>query len=245
MINVKTGEYYGPFDVLLDLIEKSKMDIYDIQISEITSSYIDRLNQMEIPSSEVTDFILIAASLLYIKTKTLVKDSIETQNEDEEELSKEDLIQRLVEYKKIKKLTLELRKYEENGLKKYTKLQEDLSVYEEVTAEDDIVYDSQILKLTIESLILKNSIDTEFKVEKILNIDEYSLEEYNTKIKEQVLEEKIVNITKMLKSVKKKSEAIIIFLSILELSKRKELSIKQDSQSLEILVELKEDKDEQ
>lgn len=245
MINVKTGEYYGPFDVLLDLIEKSKMDIYDIQISEITSSYIDGLNQMEIPSSEVTDFILIAASLLYIKTKTLVKDSIETQNEDEEELSKEDLIQRLVEYKKIKKLTLELRKYEENGLKKYTKLQEDLSVYEEVTAEDDIVYDSQILKLTIESLILKNSIDTEFKVEKILNIDEYSLEEYNTKIKEQVLEEKIVNITKMLKSVKKKSEAIIIFLSILELSKRKELSIKQDSQSLEILVELKEDKDEQ
>lgn len=244
MINVRTGEFYGPFDLLLELIEKSKMDIYNIQISEITNSYIEQINTIKIPAEELTDFILIAASLLQIKTKTLVKDSIvEEEETDEEEISKEDLIKRLVEYKRIKQLAILLRQNEEIGLKKNVKLQEDLSKYSDVE-EQDIIYDLEFLKLSLEAIILRNSIEEEFKVEKILNISEYSLEEYSEKIKLNLLPKKIISISKMLKKVSNKSEAIIIFLSILELSKNKKLTIMQDDITREIIVKSCEEEDE-
>ena len=77
MINVSTGEFYGPFDLLLDLIKKSKYDIYEIQISDITNKYIESLKQLDIPADETADFILIATQLLYIKTRSLIKDTTE------------------------------------------------------------------------------------------------------------------------------------------------------------------------
>lgn len=240
MINVRTGEFYGPFDLLLELIEKSKMDIYNIQLSEITNSYIEQINTIDIPSEELTDFILIAASLLQIKTKTLVKDSIEVEEEEgEEELSKEELVRRLVEYKRIKKLAILLRDQEKIGLKKHVKLQEDLSSYSNLlkAQEDNIVYDLEVLKLTMDAIILKSQIEEDFKVEKILNIAEYSLDEYSEKIKVDLLSKRILSISKMLKKVTDKSEAIIIFLSILELSKNKKLTISQDSITKEIIVQ--------
>lgn len=241
MKNVKTGEFYGPFDLLLDLIEKSKMDIYDIQISEITNSYIEEINSMQIPSEEITDFIVIAASLLIIKAKSLVKDSIEFKDDQEEEISKDELVRRLVEYKKIKKVVIELRKLEKEGLKKHVKLQEDLNKYREEDREE-IVYDVDILKLSLESIIVKTSKEYEFKVDKILNVDEYSLEDYNQKIQNKLLEKKLLNISSIIKRAKNKSEVIVIFLSILELSKTKKLYILQDRDTMEIKVKLNEGK---
>lgn len=243
MINVKTGEFYGPFDLLLELIEKSKMDIYNIQISDITNSYIEQINTISIPADELTDFILIAASLLHIKTRTLVKDSIVQDEEEDEELTKEDLVRRLVEYKKIKKLAIYLRKLEQVGIKRHTKLQEDLTTFQS-EVEEEIIYDVEILKLSLEAIILRSAIKTDFKVAKILNIDEYSLEEYYDKIKVDVLKNKIVSISKLLKKTDNKSEAIIIFLSILELSKNKQLKIYQDEDTREIVVKTYEEEDE-
>lgn len=243
MINVKTGEFYGPFDLLLELIEKSKMDIYNIQISDITNSYIEQINTISIPADELTDFILIAASLLHIKTRTLVKDSIVQDEEEDEEFTKEDLVRRLVEYKKIKKLAIYLRKLEQVGIKRHTKLQEDLTTFQS-EVEEEIIYDVEILKLSLEAIILRTAIETDFKVAKILNIDEYSLEEYYDKIKVDVLKNKIVSISNLLKKTDNKSEAIIIFLSILELSKNKQLKIYQDEDTREIVVKTYEEEDE-
>ncbi|NLW51785.1 MAG: segregation/condensation protein A [Tissierellia bacterium] len=236
MINVTTGEFYGPFDLLLELIEKSKMDIYDINISEITNSYIEKINTIDIPSDELTDFILIAATLLAIKTRSLVKDSIEVQEENDDEISKDELIRRLVEYKKIKKVIIYLREFEKRGMSKYAKVQEDLLPYAS-DVEDNIVFDVEVLKMTLESLILKSSLQDEFKVERILNIEEYSLEEYNEKIKIDIFKKKVISISSMLKMVESKSEAIIIFLSILELSKQNQLTIRQDHDTKEIVIE--------
>lgn len=102
MINVSTGEFYGPFDLLLDLIKKSKYDIYEIQISDITNKYIESLKVLNIPADETADFILIATQLLYIKTRSLIKDTSQEQ-EDEDLISQDELVRRLVQYKKIKK----------------------------------------------------------------------------------------------------------------------------------------------
>lgn len=233
MINVKTGEFYGPFDVLLDLIETSKVDIYDISISEITSEYIERINNIQIPADELTDFIVIAATLLHIKTRYLIKDSIE--EDTEEEISREELIRRLVEYKRIKATLPFMRELEASGNMHHFKLQEDLSYYN-LEVEDEISFDLDKIKAAIEAIIYKNEIKEEFKVERILNIEEYSLEEYSKDIETSLIKKKFINISKMLKKVSNKSEAIIIFLSILELSKKKELSIEQDPNTFEIIV---------
>lgn len=242
MINVSTGEFYGPFDLLLDLIKKSKYDIYDVKISEITNEYINSINEMDIPADETADFILIATQLLYLKTKSLIKDTSEEDEDDEFLISEDELIRRLTEYKKIKSLIPYLREKEFEGLKKHTKLQEDLSKYAE--KEKDFVYDVQKLKEQIELLINKYLNEDNFEVDNILDIQEYSLEEYNANIKLKLIKEKILSITNMLKNVESKAEVIIIFLSILELSKNNSLNIIQDTDSLEITVELKEELNE-
>lgn len=242
MINVSTGEFYGPFDLLLELIKKSKYDIYDVKISEITNEYINSINEMDIPADETADFILIATQLLYLKTKSLIKDTSEEDEDDEFLISEDELIRRLTEYKKIKSLIPYLREKEFGGLKKHTKFQEDLSKY--AGKEKDFVYDVQKLKEQIELLINKYLNEDNFEVDNILDIQEYSLEEYNANIKLKLIKEKILSITNMLKNVESKAEAIIIFLSILELSKNNSLNIIQDTDSLEITVELKEELNE-
>lgn len=240
MINVSTGEFFGPFDLLLDLIKKSKYDIYEVRLSDITNKYIASLKTMDIPADETADFILIATQLLYIKTRSLIKDTM-TEVEEEDFVSQEELLNRLIEYKKIKSILPIFFQLEDEGLLKHVKLQEDLSKYKE--KEDVIDYDILSLKKYIEKVIGSLLNNNEFQVDKILDIEEYSLEKYNSKIKIQLIKEKIISISSMIKKIDNKSEVIIIFLSILELSKNKNLYILQDQETMEITVKLHDESD--
>lgn len=236
MINVKNGEFYGPFDLLLELIRKSKYDIYDVKLSEITNDYLNNIKVMDIPVDETADFILIATQLLYIKTKSLIKDTIDIDEEDM--VSEDELLRRLQEYKKIKSVIQILRDFENEGNLKFTKLQEDLSKYKK--DEDKIVLDISVLTQSLELLLNDRFSNDEFQVEKILNIEEYSLEKYSNDIKLKLIRKKILNITSMLNKVHNKSEAIIIFLSILELSKIRNINIFQDNE-LNIEIRINDD----
>ncbi len=238
MIEIKTKEFYGPFDLLLNLIGKSKIDIYDIEISEITSSYIDSLAQLNIGSDDLSDFITMATRLLTIKTKTLIKDSLEEEDE-EEELTREELITRLLEYKKFKEVSKKLRDYEKDGLLIYNKLQEDLNEFTSDKDQDLIVGDLSLLTKLLTGLIdRQESFDEDKIVDKILNIEEFSLEKYTSRISRQIREEKKINMTRRIGQAKSKSEAIIIFLSILELTKKELIRIYEEKE--EIIIKLNE-----
>lgn len=101
---IKIENFEGPIDLLCHLVEKNKMNIYDIPISEITNQYIEYINSMQAMNLEVTgDFLIMASNLLFLKSKTLLP--VEEKNEEDEEISKEELIQKLVEYKRIKEIT--------------------------------------------------------------------------------------------------------------------------------------------
>lgn len=241
MINVSTGEFFGPFDLLLDLIKKSKYDIYEVKLSDITNKYIESLNSLDIPSDETADFILIATQLLYIKTISLIKDTFQTDEEDEDIISEDELLRRLIEYKKIKSIIPQFNEMYEEGSLKHTKLQDDLSKYKENTS--NIEYDISKLKNSLEYLIEILLKDEVFEVDKIMDREEYSLEKYNSKIKLRLIKERIISITKLLKKVKTKSEAIVIFLSVLELSKTKNLFVSQDIETDEIIIEINDNLD--
>ena len=100
--SIKIDNFEGPLDLLIYLIEKNKMDIYDINLTEITDQYIEYLNAMEEMNLEIaSEFLIMASSLLYLKSKKLLP----KQEDETEELTEEELIRRIIEYKKYKEIT--------------------------------------------------------------------------------------------------------------------------------------------
>ena len=122
---IKLENFEGPLDLLCHLIDKNKMDIYDIKLSEITDQYIAYISQMEEMNLEVTsEFLIMASTLLYIKSKNLLP----TEVEDERELTEEELLQRIIEYKKYKEISKKIREFYEQNSKRYFKLQENIEL---------------------------------------------------------------------------------------------------------------------
>ena len=104
--SIKLENFEGPLDLLCHLIDKNKMDIYDINISEIADQYIDYINQMEKMNLDITsEFLVMSSTLLYLKSKHLLP---KVENE-EEEITEEELIRRIIEYKKYKEITKKLK----------------------------------------------------------------------------------------------------------------------------------------
>ena len=99
---VKIDNFEGPLDLLCHLIEKNKMNIYDINLSEITDQYVDYLKEQEKMNLEIaSEFLVMATTLLYLKSKNLLP----KQEDDEEEITEDELIRRIIEYKKFKEIS--------------------------------------------------------------------------------------------------------------------------------------------
>ena len=104
---IKITNFEGPLDLLCHLIDSNKMNIYDVNINEITDQYIEYLNKMQKMDLEITsEFLIMASNLLYIKSKKLLP----RQESEEEALTEEELIAKIIEYKKYKEITNALRK---------------------------------------------------------------------------------------------------------------------------------------
>ena len=120
---IKIDNFEGPLDLLCHLIDKNKMDIYDINISQIADQYIEYINNMEKMNLDVTsEFLVMSSTLLYLKSKHLLP-KIE---DDEEEISEEELIRRIIEYKKYKEITKVLKENFLEYSKRYFKMPEEI-----------------------------------------------------------------------------------------------------------------------
>ena len=121
--NIKIENFEGPLDLLCHLIEVNKMDIYEVNLNEITDQYIDYINKMEELDLEVTsEFLIMASNLLFIKSKKLLP----RQEEEEEMLSEEELIQRIIEYKQYKEITNKFRQLYDENSKRFYRLPESI-----------------------------------------------------------------------------------------------------------------------
>ena len=122
---IKLNNFEGPFDLLFHLIEKNKVDIYDIPISEITDQYLDYLFAMQKMDLNVaSEFLLMAANLLHIKSRMLLPKVKGETEQGEEKDPRDELAEKLVEYKKYKELSLCLKKLGEEWSKAYYKIPE-------------------------------------------------------------------------------------------------------------------------
>jgi len=236
--SIKINEFEGPLDLLLHLIKQSNIDIYDIEISEITKQYLDYINKMEELNINIaSSYIVMAAELMEIKSKSLLpKKEDEELEEDEEVVSKENLINKLIEYKKYKEMAPSFKELELNRQNIYVKSPERLNKYidEKITNDSDASVDDLIdaFKKFLERKNLEKPITT-----KITN-KEYSVKERKNNIKNILREKKKVLFTELFEE-HNTSFIIVTFLSILEMTKEKEIIIKQDTNFSDISIELK------
>lgn len=115
-INIKIEVFEGPLDLLLHLIKKAEVDIYDIPIAEITEQYINYLKTMEELNLEIaSEFLVMAATLLEIKSKMLLPRKKVNEDSEQEDDPRREIVQKLIEYKKYKEFAEKLKMIEEQN----------------------------------------------------------------------------------------------------------------------------------
>ena len=238
---IKIDNFEGPLDLLCHLIDKNKMNIYDIKISEIADQYIDYINKMEELNLEITsEFLIMASTLLYIKSKGLLP----SQAEAEEELTEEQLIQRIIEYKKYKEITSKFRANYEEFSKRFFKISE---VIELPKQKLELEYSKEMLPDIYRLIIERNNekINQNAKnIEKIAIVETYTVA---SKVKEMFKEliKKPKFIFNKLYSISKcnKQEVVTAFTGLLELSRRNKVITVQEKLFGDITVEKIKNKD--
>ena len=234
---IKIDNFEGPLDLLCHLIDKNKMDIYDIKINEIADQYIEYLNQMEEMNLDIaSEFIIMASTLIYLKSKSLLP----KQEEAEEELTEEELIQRIIEYKKYKEIIKKLKvNYEENS-KIFLGIQEQIELPKKRIEKE---YDKDLIPNLYKTLLEKNEekINKNAEnIEKIAITDNYTV---TSKVKEmfKALIKNNKFVFNKLFSLKEhnKQEVVTAFSGLLEMSKRDKVNTKQENLFEDIIVEKK------
>lgn len=246
-LEVKLEVFEGPLDLLLHLIEKNKVDIYDIPIVTITEQYLEYIKMMESEDMDVmSEFLLMAATLLDIKCRMLLP--MEVNEEGEEEDPRAELVQKLLEYKMYKYMSYELKDLQ-LGAERY--------VYKAPTIPDEVKkyqppidYDYLIGEMNLQSLhrifreTLKRKDD---KIDPIrsqfgnIEKDEIELDAKTDYIKDYILEHETLSFRDLLEKQNSKMEIIVTFLVILELMKMGIITIRQDNIFDDILIDVCED----
>ena len=143
----KINEFEGPLDLLLHLIKESEMDIMDIEIVKLTDQYLEYINDMEkLNLSIASEYLVLASDLMYLKSKTLLPKKEEQEEEEEYIETKENLINRLLEYKRYKEVTSNFKQLEELRSNIYTKTPSNMKPYQStsIALNDDITLDDLV-----------------------------------------------------------------------------------------------------
>ena len=248
-IPVKINVFEGPLDLLLHLIEKNKIDIYDIPIVEITDQYMEYLHSMEKEDlGTMSEFMVMAATLLDIKCKMLLPKEI--NDEGEEEDPREELVQKLLEYKMYKYMSYELKDYMDNAAGVFFRTPD---LPDEVLNYKDPVDPSELLEgLTLQKLnsiyqsILKRQ---EAKIDPIrskfgtIEKEEVSLSDKMLSMKTYAAQHRKFSFRQLLTKQSSRVQVIVTFLSILELMKMGYIHIRQEELFADIQVDVVQEPD--
>ena len=228
---VNLDVYSGPLDLLLDLISKQKIDIYDIEISKITKHYLEVIeNSVHGENTDISSFLVMSSTLVEIKSRSLIP-KISDEDIEDEIVTKEQLIEKLIEYKKYKEVSEYFKELEIEGKKSFSKMQSDISEYIKEEKEIIVNTDVNILLSLMENIVNRYKSKNEMNVfEKIIEKDIFPVEKYISKIKTKILEKKEVYFDDLIFYDGTKSELITIFISILELVKNNFVNIFQDNE---------------
>ncbi len=245
-LTVKLQVFEGPLDLLLHLLDKNKVNIYDIPIVEITNQYMEYIREMKRQDLNVmSEFLVMAATLIDIKSKMLLPKQ-ETEGEEEIEDPRAELVAQLLEYKMYKCMAYELKDRQmdaERVMFKEPTIPAAVAAYEEPVDLNELMADVTLTKLNnIFKSIMKKQEDkidpvrSKFgKIEK----EEVSLNDKMAYLEQYALRHPSFSFRSLLEAQSSKMEIIVTFLAVLELMKTSKIIITQDYIFDDIKIETK------
>lgn len=238
--NIELEIYNGPYDLILDLIKKNELDIYDIEINLITSQFLDYIREAEKLNLELTsDFILVASTLLEIKSKMLLPSNPVVDEDEKDEDPRTELIQKLLEYEKFKKATEILREQEKYEMKSFFKLKEDFSYLEDLSFLKES--DANRLAITFKNILNRYSKEENIR---IIPIEQFSVKKCMDVVTAKLTEESDFFFSELLSEYPLKEEIVSYFLALLEMCKRQIILLKQNKELTDIWILLKQEERE-
>jgi segregation and condensation protein A len=249
-LDVKLDMFEGPLDLLLHLIDRAEVDVYDIPIAEITEQYMGQIYIMqELQLDIASEFLVMAATLLAIKSKLLLPQrSAESFDEDyfsdyeeEPEDPRQELVQRLLEYRKYKELASELRGKESEQSRIFTRPAEDLTRF--LPPEEENPVANVTLYDLVEALqkTLKRAMKTEKKPVRVQR-DEISIKDKMYDVEKRLKDHGgTLYFSALMENERTKTEIVTTFLAILELMKKRTIYCEQNGLFDEIVVSFQGD----
>ncbi|WP_341877512.1 segregation and condensation protein A [Defluviitalea saccharophila] len=243
-ITVKLEAFEGPFDLLFHLIEKNKINIYDIPISLIADQFIEYIDAMQERNMEnISEFLVMAATLLEIKSKMLLPSP--KKEEEEEEDPREELVNKLLEYKKIKHFSEELKIRQIEAQKVFyrnsTLPQHIKDILQDAPVDISEVLDGVTLQnmFSIFQDLLKRKekkVDTIRSGFKSVQRDIYKIEDKITYILDLLVIYPVIDFHELFYEDSDKMEIVVTFLALLELIRSKQVKIEQKNPFKDILI---------
>ncbi len=235
--NIKLENFEGPLDLLCHLVDKNKMDIDKVNITQITDQYIEYLNAMEQLNLEIaSEFIVMLSTLVYLKSKHLLPREVE----NEEEITEEELIRRIIEYKKYKEIVKTLKESYNNNSKRIFKLPEKIELpsrkLEKKYEKEDIVKSYRLLIERNEVKKNKNAVN----IEKIAILETVTVASKVKDIFRELVRKHKFVFSKLCANKKyTKLETVTAFSGMLELGRRNKIITEQQENFGDIIVQKK------
>jgi segregation and condensation protein A len=225
--------YEGPLDLLLDLIKKQEMNIHDIQIAKITSQYLDYLHKLEELNVDVSaDFIYMAATLIYIKSKMLLPPDPLASPEEQAADPRADLVQRLVEHEKFKNAAQLL--YQKQQIEENVWSKPDKSLYHDEGTEGELVVSMVDLVRVFQQVLERRK-----EVSRIeLQHEQFTVAQMMAQLRAQILasEDNTVNLIRFFEACPSRHAMIVAFLAVLEMVKMQAIAMVQEKQFGDIVL---------
>lgn len=232
-LQIKIENFEGPLDLLCHLIDKNKMDIYEINLDQITDQYLEYIDKMQEQKLGISsEFLIMASSLILIKSKGLLPNP---NDQEEEELTEEELIRRIVEYKRYKEITASLKElyntYSDTIFRGAEKIELPKQTLEKT-------YESQMIVNLYEDILEKFNVKTNVNsknIEKIAIRETYTVSSKVKEIFKALLKKPRIVFNKMYTG--NRAETVTALTGLLELSRRKKVKTEQDKLFGDIIVE--------
>ena len=231
---VTINNFEGPLDLLLHLIKEDNINIEDISIETIAQEYLDYISAMqEINLDIASEYLVMAAELIEMKSRILLPDPVSEEDTYEED-PREELINRLLDYKRYKDIKDDFKNLETLRQEYYTKMPEDLSSYSDeeidlggININDLATAFAHFMQQKIEDKPLNTKV----------TMKEYSVSERSKEIKDILKKKKKITFNELFTSFQK-DYVIVTFLAILDLAAKQNLVIKQDNNFAQIYLEM-------
>lgn len=231
---IKIPVFEGPFDLLLHLIKVNEMDIHDIQIAQITKQYLDYVEMIrELDLELAGEFLVMAATLIHLKARTLLPvppEQEEQEEEIDEILSAKELVRQLVEYRHFKEISADLRQREEHASRMLFRTNNVLPIEPETT--DEVTRDIALLYKAF-SRVLRFVDSPSFNP---VTTEQFSVEDKIAYLEDVLQREKETDLDAVFRRCFNKAEIIVTFLAVLELCRMKRIVIQQPNHFDKITV---------